>query len=254
MKLSAPTLIRALFVLLALTIAGYAQQTQPKAMDKTAPAIAPPAVAITATTAPLELACAAFNAQGGEKFRALKNMMLIGTVDMFSPGSTQSLSGKYGLIIAGDRARLNIQTPLFQLETISDGERTYSSMRQLSMPPAHKYGLPVLAKFDQPGYTVTALPDKKKERAFRIADADGNATDFYVDATTGRLVRYEIPLNGLTFSVEHTKLQEYEGVLVPVNSTWKLDSPNGAYYAEFKAKEVKLNQTLPADVFAIPGQ
>jgi outer membrane lipoprotein-sorting protein len=255
MKFASATLVRVLLAALALATVVNAQQqpAQPQAKDaKPAPAAS---TAISATTAPLDLARAAFNAQGGEKFRALKNMVLIGTVDMYSPGSTQSLSGKFGLILAPDRARMNIQTPLFQLESISDGERTYNSMRQVSMPPAHKFGLPVLAKFDQPGYTVTPLPDKKKERAFRITDADGNTTDFYVDAQTGRIVRYEVPYNGLIFSVEHTKVQEYEGVLVPVTSVWKIDmAGGGAYYAEFKAKEVKLNQTLPADAFQIPEQ
>ncbi|HEX8178744.1 MAG TPA: hypothetical protein VF525_04290, partial [Pyrinomonadaceae bacterium] len=167
MKFASATLVRVLLAALALATVVNAQQqpAQPQAKDaKPAPAAS---TAISATTAPLDLARAAFNAQGGEKFRALKNMVLIGTVDMYSPGSTQSLSGKFGLILAPDRARMNIQTPLFQLESISDGERTYNSMRQVSMPPAHKFGLPVLAKFDQPGYTVTPLPDKKKERAFR---------------------------------------------------------------------------------------
>jgi outer membrane lipoprotein-sorting protein len=255
MKFAAPVAVRALCATLLFALVGNAQQAQPKSTDKTPPAAAAtgvPAAGLNAPTAPMELARAAFNAQGGEKFRALKNMMLIGSVDMYSPGSTQSLSGKFGLIMAPDRARMNIQTPLFQLEAISDGDRTYSTMRQLSMPPAHKFGLPVLAKFDQPGYTVTALPDRKKERAFRITDAEGNATDFFIDPTTARIVRYEVPYNGLTFSVEYTKVQEYEGVLVPVNSTWKIDMAGGAYYAEFKAKEVKVNQTLPDNTFAIP--
>ncbi len=254
MKIAVSTLTRALLLVVCAASMVNAQEAQPKPANKTTTTTAAaPVAAITATSTPAELARAAFVAQGGEKFRTLKNMMLIGSVEMFSPGSTQSLSGKFGLILAGERARLNIQTPLFQLESISNGNRTYSSMRQMSLPPANKYGLPVLAKFDQPGYTVTALPDKKKERAFRITDIEGNATDFYVDATTGRLVRYEIILNGLNFSVEHTKLQEYEGVLVPILSTWKIDTPGGAYYAEFKAKEVKVNQTLPEDVFAIPA-
>ena len=43
----------------------------------------------------------------GEKFRQLKNMVLIGAVDMYSPGSTQSLTGKFGLILAGERMRMN---------------------------------------------------------------------------------------------------------------------------------------------------
>ncbi len=244
----APTIIRSLLTLTLLAVVGYAQ-------EKTAGTkITAPAAAITATTAPLDLARAAFNAQGGEKFRALKNMVLIGAVDMYSPGSTQSLAGKFGLIFAGERMRMNIQTPLFQLEGIFDGERNYVSLPRVELPPMNKLGLIALAKFDQPGFVVSALPDKKKERAFRIADTDGNMTDFYIDATTGQLIRYEVPYKGFVFSVEHTKVQEFEGVLVPVNSTWKIDLPGGAAYAEFKAKDIKLNQTLPDNAFAIPGQ
>ncbi len=253
MKIAARAAIRTLLTLLLLVAFAYAQEKT--APGKSAPSMtATGAAGITATTAPLDLARAAFNAQGGEKFRTLKNMVLIGAVDMYQPGSTQSLSGKFGLIFAGERMRLNIQTPLFQLEGIFDGERNYVSLPRVELPPMNKLGLIALAKFDQPGFVVTALPDKKKERAFRIADADGNTTDFYVEATTGRLIRYEVPYKGFQFSVEHTKVQEYEGVLVPVNSTWKIDLPGGAAYAEFKAKEVKLNQTLPNDAFAIPGQ
>jgi hypothetical protein len=252
MKTNAPSrLSLALLLLLGIFAAVNAQQAQPKKDDKAAlPSVA---AGITAASTPVELARAAFLAQGGEKFRTMKNMVLIGTVDMFSPGSTQSLSGKFGLIYAGERMRMNIQTPLFQLESIFDGERSYSSMPRVELPPMNKLGLIALAHYDQPGFQITALPDKKKERAFRISDADGNTTDFYVDAATGRLNRYEVPYKGLVFSVEHTKVQEYEGVLVPVNSVWKIDMQGGAAYAEFKAKEIKLNQPLPDDVFTIPG-
>lgn len=261
MKTIPPAFARALCMLL-LCAAVQAQQSQPadKAADKNANGAgaaaptAPTTGGITATTPPLELARAAFNAQGGEKFRQMKNMMIIGSVDMYAPGSTQSLAGQFGLLYAGERMRINIQTPLFQLESIFDGERSYSSMPRVELPPMNKLGLLVLARFDQPGYSVTALPDKKKLRAFRISDAEGNATDFYVDATTARLVRFEVIFKGLSFSVENTKVQEYEGVLVPVNSTWKIELPNGPAYAEFHAKEIKLNQQLPADAFAIPGQ
>jgi hypothetical protein len=252
MKTNAPTRLSfALVLLLTLAAVVCAQQEQAKKDDKSKQ---PTAAAITATSTPLELARAAFVAQGGEKFRALKNMVLIGTVDMFQPGSTQSLTGQFGLIYAGDRMRMNIQTPLFQLEGIFDGDRSYTSMPRVELPPMNKLGLIALAHYDQSGFSITALPDKKKERAFRITDAAGNTTDFYVDATTARVVRYEIPYKGFNFSVEQTKVQEYEGVLVPINATWKIDLPGGAAYAEFKAKEVKLNQTLPDDVFTIPGQ
>src|SRR5438045_1561249 len=101
MKTNAPIRLSfALLLLLGIFAAVNAQQTQPKKDDKAAlPAVA---ARITAASTPVELARAAFLAQGGEKFRTMKNMVLIGTVDMFSPGSTQSLSGKFGLIYAGE--------------------------------------------------------------------------------------------------------------------------------------------------------
>jgi hypothetical protein len=232
--------------------------------DKTKPA-APSAAAaapvasgklpvVTAAMSPAELARAAFNAQGGEKFRHLKNMMLIGTVELFAPTSTQSVSGKFGMIVAGEKLRQEIQSPIVNFQLIFDGERSHSSLRGLNLPPLTKFGLPVLAKFDQAGYTVTALPDKKKQRAFRIEDAEGNGTDFYVDAATGRVQRFEIPYNGMTFVFEYKSFRELEGVLVPVSFAQKLAAPQGDFIAEFKVKEVKLNQELPADAFAIPNQ
>ena len=256
---------RTLLPLFALALAaGPHAGAQQKADDKKAPApaaaSAPPAATgkgapvITAGSTPIELARAAYLAQGGEKWRALKNMLLTGTVDLYSPNSTQSLAGRFGVIFAGERQRMNIQSPLFSLEMINDGQRSYSSMRGFEIPPPDKYGILLLAKFDQPGYTVTALPDKKKERAFRITGAEGNATSFYVDAATGRVTRYEINLDGLPFTVEYKAVKEFDGVLVPTSFGMRLDAPQGAFYSEFKDKEVKLNQRLPADAFAIPNQ
>jgi hypothetical protein len=61
---------------------------------------------------PLELARAAYMAQGGEKFRNLKNMMMLGSVDLYSPNSTQSLSGKFGMIVAGEKVRQDVQSAI----------------------------------------------------------------------------------------------------------------------------------------------
>ncbi len=118
-------------------------------------------------------------------------------------------------------------------------QRSYSSLPGVEMPPASKFGLPLLAKFDQPGYTVTALPDKKKQRGFRIADAEGNTTDFYLDAATGRVMTFLIPYNGYTFGTENKKFKEIEGVLVPIEFTQRLEMPQGAFFAEYKVKDVK---------------
>ncbi|HYG10016.1 MAG TPA: hypothetical protein VD835_08730 [Pyrinomonadaceae bacterium] len=247
----------------AVVVAGAqekpAGKTNAAATTSNAPAGSPSAATgktsvVTPTMTPAELARAAFAAQGGEKFRNLKNMMLIGSVDLYAPSSTQSLTGKFGMIVAGDKLRQDVQSALFSFQLIYDGEQSYSSMRGMNLPPLTKFGIPVLAKFDQPGYIITALPDRKKERGFRITDAEGNSTDYYVEVATARVRRFEIPYNRMTYSFEYKGFRELEGVLVPTSFAQKLSAPQGDFVAEFKVKEVKLNQELPADAFKIPEQ
>jgi hypothetical protein len=233
---------------------GKPNATATTATAAPAQAAGKPSAVITPAMTPAELARAAFTAQGGEKFRNLKNMMLTGSVDLYAPNSTQSLTGKFGMLVAGEKLRQDVQSPLFSFQLIFDGEQSYSSMRGMNLPPLTKFGIPVLAKFDRPGYTVTALPDKKKERAFRITDAEGNSTDYYVEVATGRVRRFEIPYNRMTYVFEYRGFRELDGLLVPTSFAQKLTAPQGDFIAEFKVKEVKLNQELPDDAFKIPEQ
>jgi hypothetical protein len=255
---------RAAFALCLCAATNASAQEKPSGKTNAPATVAPAAPAaqvagkasgvITPTMTPVELARAAFAAQGGEKFRNLKNMMLVGSVDLYAPNSTQSLTGQFGMLVAGEKLRQDVQSALFSFQLIFDGEQSYSSMRGMNLPPLTKFGIPVLAKFDRPGYTVTALPDKKKERAFRITDAEGNSTDYYVEVATGRVRRFEIPYNRMTYSFEYKGFRELDGVLVPTSFAQKLTAPQGDFVAEFKVKEVKLNQELPDDAFKIPEQ
>ncbi len=111
--------------------------------------------------------------------------------------------------------------------------------------------MPVLGKFDQPGYKVSALPDKKKLRGFRVVDPDGNTTDFYLDPTNGRVMQYLIPSNNFTFGTEHSKFKEVDGVLIAFSFSQRLEIQQAAFFAEYKVKDVKLNQPIGDDVFAI---
>ena len=211
--------------------------------------------AITAATTPVDLARAAFAAQGGEKFRNLKSMVLIGSVNLYAPNSTQSLPGQFVIVVAGGRLRMEVNAPpIIAFKQIFDGQNFYNSLPNApNFPPPNKFGLPVLAQFDQSGYSVTALPDIKKQRGFRITDAEGNATDFYVDPATGRVVTYSSLINGVTFATENRKMKEVDGVLVPYSFTQRLEMQQGTAFAEYNVKDVKLNQPIGDDVFAIPN-
>jgi hypothetical protein len=125
-------------------------------------------------------------------------------------------------------------------------------MPNVEVPPLSKFGLGVLSKFDQPGYKVTALANKKKLRGFRIADPEGYATDFYIDATNGRIMEFFLNYGGYTFGTANSKFKEVDGVLIPFSFSQRFEMPQGAFFAEYNVKEVKLNQTLGDDAFAIP--
>jgi hypothetical protein len=212
-----------------------------------------PAVVITAETSPLELARAAFAAQGGEKFRSVQNMILRGTVQLYPPNSVQSIPGSFSLVTAGPKLRMEIGArPAIVFKQIYDGEQSYSSMPNVQMPPLTKFGLGALARFDQAGYKIEAIPDKKKQRGFRLIDPEEYTTDFYVDPKTGRVMSFFIYYAGVTLGTENSKFKEVDGVLVPMNFSQKFEMPMGAFFAEFSVKEIKLNQPLPEDAFAIP--
>ena len=254
MKKLAPSL----FLLILSTGVAWAQgssaPTAPSANGSPAqPAnTIPSPSAITASSSPLELARAALAAQGGDNFKNLKNMWLVGSVNLYAPNSATSIPGKFSLVTAGARMRLDVDaSPAFKFKQIYDGQQSYSSIPGVQMPPADRFGLPVLTRYDQAGYTVSALPDKKKLRGFRIVDADGNTTDFYIDAKTARVMQYLIPYNGYTFGIENSKFKEIEGVLVAVSFTQRLEMPQGAFFAEYSVKEAKMNQPLGDDVFVI---
>lgn len=252
MKRILSTSFSLIIVALVAAITGQAQTAvTAKASDA---ASATPSVAITSTTSPTDLARAALAAQGGEKFKALKSMVLRGSVDLYAPNSTQSIPGGFIIVVAGEKVRMEIDArPAVSFKTIYDGQRSYSSLPGVDFPPASKFGLPLLAKFDQPGYAVAAIPDEKKLRGFSIADADGNLTNFYIDATSGRVVKFLIPYNGYKFGTENKKLKEIDGVMIPFEFTQRLEMPQGAFFAEFKVKDAKLNQPIGDDVFAMPN-
>lgn len=210
------------------------------------------AVAITAASTPMDLARAALAAQGGDNFKNLKSLVLIGEVDLYAPQSSQPVSGKFVMVHAsGDRYRLEVSSPIIQFKQVFDGQQTFSSIPTLNLPNPSRFGMGLLTRFDQTGYNITALPDKKKQRAFRITGPDGSATDFFVDGLTGRVLQYTVPFQGGLFIVEQDNMKEVEGIFVPYKLAQRFETPQGAYIADFKVKKVNVNQPLGDDVFLI---
>lgn len=248
------TIFASLAIVFAVGVSASGQEPAKSAASTNgATATAAPAIVITPETSPKDLARVAFLAQGGEKFRAVQNMVLRGSVQLYPPNSVQSIPGSFSLVTAGDKLRMEIDArPAVVFKQIYDGEQSYSSLPNVSMPPLTKFGLGALARFDQPGFQIEALADKKKQRAFRLVDPEGYTTDYYLDPKTGRVMSFLIYYSGITLGTENSKFKEVDGVLVPVSFSQKFEMPMGAFFAEFNVKEVKLNQALAEDAFAIP--
>jgi len=238
---------------IAVVFSGTVLAQEPATTPPAANGSTATAIVITPETSPLDLARAAFAAQGGEKFRSVQNMIFRGSAQLYPPNSVQSIPGSFSLVTAGQKLRMDIDArPAFVFKQIYDGQTSYSSIPNMELPPLTKFGLYALVRFDQPGYQITALPDKKKQRAFRLVDPDGFTTDFYIDAKTGRVMSFLIYHAGVTLGTENSKFKEVEGVLVPFSFSQKFEMPMGAFFAEFTVKEVKLDQQLAEDAFAIP--
>jgi hypothetical protein len=239
-------------LVLGLSLVGHAQEASKNGVSSPTAATST-AVVITATSTPTDLARAAFMAQGGEKFRSVQNMVLRGSVSLYPPNSVQSIPGAFSIVTAGEKLRMEIDArPAIVFKQIYDGQQSFSSMPGVEVPPLTKFGLGALRKYDQPGYKITAIADKKKQRGFRIVDPEGYTTDFYIDASNGRVMSFLLYYNGFTFGTDNSKFKEIEGVLVPFSFSQRFEMPQGAFFAEYSVKEVKLNQTLAEDAFAIP--
>jgi len=240
-------------MLLLTATAAHAQQAKDSKNNSAASKVKNSSpIKITEASTPVELARAAYAVQGGEKFRDLKTLILTGTVDVYVPNSTQATQSNFVFINARERLWKEVRSPINFVRQIYDGERSYFSLRGLSVPPPGKFGMFVLTKYDQPGYTVAALPDKDKLRGFRIADAAGNTTDFYIDPATARVVRHVVDYNKLNYGTEYKKWKVMDGLLVPEQFTEGIETPQGTFYGEYSVKEVKINQPVNDDVFAIP--
>jgi len=253
MKKYAVTLILLLLVTSASSVLAQTPDPAKSNSASAAKSSIPAPLAITDKSTPVELARAALMALGGENFRKLKSSMVIGTANLYAPNQTQSIPGTFAIVTAGEKIRIDINAqPVFIFKQIYDGQRSVSNIPGVEVPPPSKFGLQVLGKFDQPGYTVTALPDKKKLRGFRIVDGEGNTTDYYIDPGTAQVSEFVIPYNGYTFGSSISKFKEYDGVMVPTNFTQRFELPGaGAYFAEYKVKDIKLNQPICDDVFVI---
>lgn len=213
------------------------------------------AVAPKTDSVSLDLAKTALKAHGGEKFKNMKTLVVRGTTDI-SGAFPQSLPAGFAMIIAGEKYRLEISSPVQSFKQIYDGAQTFSSINGFSLPPINRLGLPLLQRLGEEGFNVSDLPETaKKKKGFRITSPEGYYTDFFVDEKNGNVKAYEASydVNGrkVTTSVEIDKNRTVEGVIVPETYSQRFDLGNLTIYSAFKAREIVINSEISNDVFVM---
>lgn len=238
--------MKALLLLLALSISVAAQTT--------GPAAAPAKAAVPAAASPADLAKAVLAAHGGEKLKKLQSFLVKGSVDLGFQG--QSVSGVFSTAFSGEKYYFEIVTPIQQLKQVYDGKSTNSSLQGFTLPPVTSLGFPLLPRIGDAGFVVEALPEgSKKKRGFRMTTPEGFYTDFFVDEKTGQIKAYEAKwMNGnqaITTSAEIDEFQTVDGIVVPKKYAQRFDLGPISAYATFKAKDIKINTAIEDSAFTI---
>ncbi len=207
-------------------------------------------------SAEIELAKLTLAAHGGEKLRAMKTLVVKGSVDVTTSAITQAIPATFITIFAGDRYRIEIVNPFQPLKQVFDGVQTSTTIRGgFTLPPINRLGFPLLPRLGEQGFAITSLPESKKKKGFRMTSPEGFYTDFYLDEKTNQIKGYDssYDINGkaVTTSVEVDKYRIVDGITVPEKYAQRFDTEQITIYANFKAKEIFVNSTISNEVFSL---
>lgn len=206
-----------------------------------------------------ELARLAVAAHGGDKLRALKTLIIRGSVDVTTSAVAQAIPATFVTVFAGDRYRFELNNPFQPIKQVNNGVQTLSTIQNgFMIPPVNRLGFPLLPRIGEPGFVITSLPEgKKKQTGFRLTSPEGYYTDFYLEAKSNRVKAYDaaytIGGRTVTTSVEVDKLRLVDGILVPEKYAQRFDLTLFTVYAAFRAKEILVNVEVADDVFTLGG-
>ena len=240
------------FVIVSLCCCGMFAQSKQKMSPQTA-SVAP----AKNFSSEIELAKLTLASHGGEKLKAMKTLVVKGSVDVTTSAIAQTIPATFITIFAGDKYRIEIINPFQPLKQVFDGVQTSTTIRGgFTLPPINRLGFPLLPRLGEQGFVITSLPDsKKKKKGFRMTSPEGFYTDFYLDDKTNQIKGYDssYDINGkaITTSVEIDKYRVVDGVTLPERYAQRFDTETLTIYANFKAKEIVVNSTLSNEVFSL---
>jgi zinc protease len=116
------------------------------------------------------------------------------------------------------------------------------------------YGFDVLREAGKPGYTARPLADAevngKPAQVVELADAEGHATQFFVDAETNLITKVAFTTNGRTTEAVYSDYREVSGVEVPFQTHVSQD---GQPLLEITLSEAQVNAPVDEELFKKPA-
>lgn len=208
-------------------------------------------------TVETELAKSTLAAHGGDKLKAMRTLVIRGSVDVTTSAINQAIPATFITIFSGEKYRIEIANPFQPLKQVFDGTQTSTTIRGgFTLPPINRLGFPLLPHLGEQGFIITSLPEsKKKKKGFRMTAPEGFYTDFYIDEKTNRIKgydsTYELGGRKVTTSVEIDSYKVVDGITVPEKYAQRFDTEQITIYANFRAKEILVNSEVKDIIFSL---
>jgi zinc protease len=211
----------------------------------------------------LDLLAKARQAMGGKAFAEQRSQISRGTGTMTPPGAPQPMALQSVVLteVFPDKSRSDVTLPMGTMVQASDGAAAWAGFGpQIQDLPAAAtderfYGLDILRRYDAAGNTARPLPDAqvagKPAHVVEVADAQGHATRFFLDAETNRVVKVFFETGGATTETTYSDYRAVDGVQVAHRSE---HAQNGTTVVSFELTEVQVNPAVDDAVFKKPAQ
>lgn len=226
-----------------------------------AAAVAPASAADRARAA--ELVQKAQAAMGGKAFLEQKSQISRGKGSITPPGAPQAMPvpSLVTYEVKPDKQRMEMAMGPGNVVTAYDGTTGWATMmgqtqdRTAQLKESLSYGVDVLRRAGQPGYTATPLPDAdldgKKAPGVAVADPEGHATELYLDPQSFRVAKVVYTASGQKQEISLSDFREISGVQVPFHR--HIVQANGAVTLDIDLDQVEVDTPVDEALFKKPA-
>lgn len=210
----------------------------------------------------LDLLRQAQAALGGKAFVEQKTQVTKGSATMTPPGAPQPIA--IPTLVSyrrfPDAERTEMTTAMGSMVRAFDGTNGWMQMGPQTVDATDQmkdrqfFGFDLLRRAGQPGFTARSLPDEpvagKPAHVVDLADAQGHATRFYLDAATSQVVKVGFESGGQKLEALYSDYRDVNGVKVPFKTDVTQD---GAPIMKVELTEAQVNPPVDAGLFKKPG-